>query len=250
MQIDRVRHDGGADDADRQQQRAGVGKFRRHRAERGRRPIDVGDEYFDQIAERDDRHEAADDQLDRAEAAALHHQDAVGDDGRDDHAGQQRHVEQQRQPDGAAEKLRQIGRHGGDFAHAPHHPDDRLGKLVAAHFRQVAPGDDAELGRQRLEQHGDQIGEQHHPEQAVAVFGAGLDVGGEIAGVHVGDRGDDRRPAEGQVAGDAGALAANERRARATVRSVSDSAIGGCASIRVSFSKYLVFTVSQRLTAR
>ena len=42
----------------------------------------------------------------------------VGDDRGDDHAGQQRHAEQQRQPDGAAQELREVGRHGGDLAHA------------------------------------------------------------------------------------------------------------------------------------
>ena len=66
----------------------------------------------------------------------------------------------------AAEELGEIGRHGGDLAHHPHRADHRLGETVAAHFREIAAGDDAELGRQRLEQHRDQIGEQHHPEQA------------------------------------------------------------------------------------
>ena len=70
--------------------------------------------------------------------------------------------------------------------------------MVAAELRQVAAGDDAELGRERLEQHRDQIGQQDDPEQEVAVLGAGLDVGGEVAGVHVGDRGDHRRAGESQ----------------------------------------------------
>ena len=37
------------------------------------------------------------------------------------------------------------------------------GEIVAAQFGQVAAGHDADLGRQRLEQHGDQIGRHHHP---------------------------------------------------------------------------------------
>ncbi len=80
--------------------------------------------------------------------------------------------------------------------------------MVAAHFREIAAGDDAEFGRQRLEQHGDQIGEQHDPQQAVAVFRAGLDVGREIAGVHVGDRGDDRRAGKGEIGARPAVLAA------------------------------------------
>ncbi len=174
--------------------------------DRRRNPIDRGNEHLDEVAKADQAHHAADDQLDRPEAEALEHQDAVGHDRGDDHAGEERHLEQQRQPDGAAEKLGKIGRHGGDLADDPHRPDDRARKLLAAHFRQVAAGDDAELGRKRLEQHRDQVGEQHHPEQPIAVFRARLDVGREVPGVHVGDRGDDRRTGEGQVGAPSAAL--------------------------------------------
>ena len=65
------------------------------------------------------------------------------------------------------------------------------GKLLAAQFGEIAAGDDAELRRQRLEQHRDDVGDQDDPEQVVIVFGAGLDVGREVAGIHIGDRGDD-----------------------------------------------------------
>ncbi len=58
-------------------------------------------------------------------------------------------------------------------------------------LREIAAGDDAELGRERLEQHGDQIRHQHDPKQAVAIFRAGLNIGREIARVHIGDRDDD-----------------------------------------------------------
>ncbi len=88
MQIDRVRHDGGADDADCEQQSAGVGELRGNGAERRLPPIDRRDEHLDQVAERDDGDEAADDQFKGAEAAVLHHQDGIGDDRGDHHAGQ------------------------------------------------------------------------------------------------------------------------------------------------------------------
>ena len=107
---------------------------------------------------------------------------------------------QQREADRAAEEFGEVGRHRRHFADDPQGPDDRLRKMLAAHFGQIAPGDDAELGRQRLEQHGDDIGEQHDPQQRIAVFRARLDVGGEIAGVHIGDRGDHRRAGEQQRA--------------------------------------------------
>ena len=219
MQIDRVRHDGGADDADRNHQRLGVGQSRNDRMIGRRAPVDRRDEHLDQIAKADDADQAADDQLHRPEAAAFHHQDGVGDDGGDAHAVNQRHLEQQRQADRAAEKFGKIGGHGGDLADPPHRHDDRFREIVAAHFREIAAGDDAELGRQRLEQHGDQVGEQHDPQQRVAVFRAGLDVGGEIAGVHVGDRGDHRRAGEGQIGPRPAAFAAQNglRRQHRTV---------------------------------
>ena len=193
MQIDRVRHHGGADDADGEQQRAGIGDLRHHGVDRRRRPIDRRDEHLDQVAEPDEADHAADDQLDRPESETFEHQDAVGGDRGDHHPGEERHPEQQREPDGAAEKLGQVGRHGGDLAHPPHAEHHRLRKLLAAQFGQVASGDDAELGGERLEQHGDEVGGQHHPEQLVAVAGAGLDVGREISRIDIGDRGDHRR---------------------------------------------------------
>ena len=116
-------------------------------------------------------------------------------------------MQQQRQADGAAEKLGEIGRHGGNLADHPHRQHHRTRKMIAAHFREVLAGDDAELGGQALEQHRDDVGEQHDPEQAIAVFRAGLDVGGEIARVHIGDRGDDRGTGKGQRGAQAAALA-------------------------------------------
>jgi hypothetical protein len=138
----------------------------------------------------------ADDQLDRPKAESLEHQKAVGHDPGHDHPGKQRHVEQQGKPDGTAEEFGEVGSHGGNLAHDPHPEHDRLRKMVAAHFRKVAAGDDAELSGERLEQHRDQVGEEYHPEQSVAVPGAGLDVGGEVPRVNIGDGGDDRRAGE------------------------------------------------------
>ena len=77
-----MRHDGGADDADGDQQRVGVGNFRlEKRMNKRRRPVDMGNEHLDQIAK-------CDDAATRppmisstgAEAARLEHQDGIGDD--------------------------------------------------------------------------------------------------------------------------------------------------------------------------
>ncbi len=71
--------------------------------------------------------------------------------------------------------------------------DDRLRVVVAAQLRQVPVGDDPELGGEVLDQHRHQVRGEHDPEQQVAELRAALDVGGEVAGVDVGDRGDERR---------------------------------------------------------
>ena len=112
------------------------------------------------------------------------------------HADDERDVQEQREADGAAEEFGEVGRHRRHFADDPQGPDRSRRKMLAAQFGEIAPGDDAELGRQRLEQHGGDIGRQHHPQERIAVFRPGLDVGGEIAGVYIGDRGDHRGAGE------------------------------------------------------
>ena len=67
-------------------------------------------------------------------------------------------------------------------------------------------GDDPDLGGQRLEQHGDQVRQRDDPKQAVAIARASLDVGREIAGVDIGDRGNHRGPDERQEPAQAAAL--------------------------------------------
>ncbi len=69
----------------------------------------------------------------------------------DNHAREQRHLEQQGKPDSAAEEFGQIGRHGGNLADRPHRQDDRPRKLLAAHLRQVPSGNNPELGGESLE---------------------------------------------------------------------------------------------------
>ena len=118
-------------------------------------------------------------------------------------AGQQRQAEQQAEADGGSERFREVGRHRGDFAGDPHGVDQRAGEMRAAELREALAGDDAQLGRERLEQHRDQVGQQDDPQQQVAELRTALDVGGEVAGIHVGDRGDDRWAGERQEAAQA-----------------------------------------------
>ena len=55
------------------------------------------------------------------------------------------------------------------------------------------PGHQAELGRQVLHQSGHDVGDEDDPDQQEAELGAGADVGRDVAGVDVGDGGDERR---------------------------------------------------------
>jgi hypothetical protein len=127
-----VRHDGRADDADREQQRLRARQPGHHRVPAGRPPIDRGDQQFDEIGNPDRGDETADRQFERTKAKALQAQHRE-DDGRSRrHADRQRQIEQQREADRATEKFGKVGCHRGDFADDPHRPHDRRRKQVAA----------------------------------------------------------------------------------------------------------------------
>ncbi len=101
-------------------------------------------------------------------------------------------MQQQGDAQCTAEELGDIGRHRGDFRRDPHADHDPPGELFPAEFRKIASGDNAQLGGHCLEQHRDEACDQHDPQQLVAVGRAGLDVGREVAGVHIGNRRHDR----------------------------------------------------------
>ena len=198
MQVDRVRHDGCPDDADRQGDAAGAGQFRHHRVEGEGTPVGRGDEQLHQIGQADDPDEGADGDFQRPEASGLEAEQAPGDGEGEQEGREHGHAGQQTETDGRADQFGQIGGHGGDFARDPHRGDERAGEMDAAERGEAVAGDDADAGGQRLKQHGDRVGQDHDPQQQIPVLCAGLDVGREIAGVHVGDGGDDGRPGERQ----------------------------------------------------
>ncbi len=66
-----------------------------------------------------------------------------------------------------------------------------MGKIFAAQFGQVLLGGDAQLGRKRLDEHGQQVAAYHHPEQRIAEAGSAGEIGGVIAGVDIGHGGDE-----------------------------------------------------------
>ena len=79
---------------------------------------------------------------------------------------------------------------------------------------QVLAGRDAGLRAQVLDEHRHQVRGDDHPHEHVAVLGAARDVGGEVAGVDVGDGGDEGGAEQRERALDAAAVA--DRAAAAT----------------------------------
>ena len=70
--------------------------------------------------------------------------------------------------------------------------------VIAAGLREVASGDDAELGREPLEQHGHEVRQQDDAEQRVAEARSAGEVGRPVAGVHVADGDEVSGPGEGE----------------------------------------------------
>ncbi len=83
--------------------------------------------------------------------------------------------------------------------HSPQH-DRTRGSAPGSSPAGCAPVARPELRRQALHQHRHEVGRDDHPEQQVAELGAGGDVGREVAGVDVGDGGDEGRAEERQPA--------------------------------------------------
>ncbi len=108
------------------------------------------------------------------------------------------HAEEQVETQRGAHELGDVGGHRHALRLQPQKPGHipRVGR--PADLGQVHVGDDAELGREVLHEHGYQVGHEHDPEQQVAELGAALDVGREVAGIDVGDGGDKGRSQHGQ----------------------------------------------------
>ena len=145
-----------------------------------------------QEAEEDHAQQRGDRELEAAEAAALQREDHERDHAGHQPRGEQRHAEQQVEPQRGADELGDVGRHRHHLGLHPHAPRKRPGVGGAEQLGEVVVGDHPELGRQVLDQHRHHVGDQHDPQQQVAELRAALDVGGEVAGVHVGDGGDER----------------------------------------------------------
>ena len=105
---------------------------------------------------------------------------------------QQGQAKQQMDAYGRAQHFGHVGGHRRELRD---HPTDRRttgrGELVARHLGEVLARRNAQLGRERLDQHRHQVAGDHDPQQEIAELGAALNVGGEVPGVDVRDRGDE-----------------------------------------------------------
>ena len=191
-----MRHDRCADDADGQQDAVGIAEPGNHGMIGDLAQIGPRQHGLREIGRADDHNQHRDHRLDGAEPVSLEPQHGAGRGAGEQRSRKQRDVEQELESDACAEELGEVGRYRADLARDPHRIDEHRRQMEATELSQVLAADDAELRRQRLEQHRHQIGEYDHPEQIVAVARTALDIRGEIARVHIGDRGDDGRPHE------------------------------------------------------
>src|SRR5579875_3567818 len=64
---------------------------------------------------------------------------------------------------------------------------------------QVAPRRDADLGRKCLQEDSKKIAGKDHPQQRIAILGAGLKVCGEVTRINIGDGSDNAGPRKGNT---------------------------------------------------
>ena len=117
--------------------------------------------------------------------------------------GDEQRAEEEIEADGRSEEFGEIGGDSGDLGGDPEADGGELGEVLAAVLRQGETGDDAQLGGEVLDEHRHGVRPEQDPEQAIAKLRAAEDVGGEVAGVDVGDRGDECRAEVGPHLGSA-----------------------------------------------
>ena len=150
VQVDHVRHHRRADDPDRQVQRVGPAQARYQTAQRiVRGGADA--QHLIQEAGEDDPQQRGDRKLEAPEPACLKGQDRERDHARDQPGRQQRHAEEQVQPERRAEELGDVGGHRHDLRLHPHAPRDRPRVAGTDLLGQVVIRDDPQLRRQVLD---------------------------------------------------------------------------------------------------
>ena len=196
VQIDDVRHDGRAEDPGGEEQRLAALEARDDEVAGDLGGIGLRERDLEREGDDDDADERRDHRLEPAVAVALEREDreraAAGEQPRREERDAEKEVEAER----GAEDLGEVGRHGDQLGLDPERHRDGPPEVVAAHLREVAARRDPELRRERLHDHRHQVRGEDDPEQEVAELRAGRNVRGEVPGIDVGDRGDERRPEE------------------------------------------------------
>ena len=105
--------------------------------------------------------------------------------------GVEQRAEEQVETHGGTEELGEVGGDGGDFGGDPEKEADGTREMFAAVLREGEAGDDAQLGREVLDEDRHGVRPEQDPEKTVAELGSAEDVGGEVAGIDVGDGGDE-----------------------------------------------------------
>ena len=197
MEVQVVGHDRRPDDANRHHQHAGlreVGPYHGlpHFQEIGPRLRESED--LDAIADTDGQHEHRDHRLDQSHAKTLQRQQQQHVERCDDDCPLNRDVKQQVQRDRAAQRFGQVGHADGNFHRQPIRPARPLGVPVAAGLGQVLARGHAQAGGNDLQEDGHQTGEPDHPQQPVLELRPSLQIRAPIAGIHVADADQNRRP--------------------------------------------------------
>jgi hypothetical protein len=202
VRVDRMGHDRCTEDRRGQEDRVGALEARHEACDRSaglrRSEEDAGGE-----PDGDDEQERDDDALEGARpAAGLHGQHDHRNDTRDHAARQQGEAEQEVQRNRAADDFGQVGGHRHQLGLQPvEAPRDRAPHPDPEDLRQARARDDPELRREVLDQPGHHVAGDDHPDEQVAVAGAGRHVAGDVAGVQVGDAGDEGRAQQPEQAG-------------------------------------------------
>ncbi len=108
--------------------------------------------------------ERDDEGFDQAEAAALEREDDEDVECGDEHAGEKRQAEEKLQGDGRAQDFGQVAGGDGNFTDDPQEDAGASGIVIAAGLGQVAPGSDAELCGEGLQEHRHQVADEDDAE--------------------------------------------------------------------------------------
>ena len=195
-----MRHDRRAEDADGDEEHLLIPQNLGGRKETVGDADKVGlcENHVGEEAAADGQDERNHQRFDVAEALVLQEEHDEHIERSDDASPDQRNAEEQLQADRRADDFCKVTRRNGRLAEDPQRPDDRLRVIIAAGLREIAPGGDAELDAQVLEQDGHQVRDQDDREKRVAKFRPAREVGGPVARIHVADGDEESGAGEGE----------------------------------------------------